>query len=187
MTHPIKSAVSRRLNGFSARAVVLAAALALSCGAQATEPSTSATAVPTAFLGVEFINDNEAYEATSDAERARIANITEIFTSKLEKSGQYKFLAVPAEVQTQIAKGQSIGGCGGCEIDYGKSLKAERIAWIRVQKVSNLILNMNVYVADVATEKMTFERSVDIRGNTDETWAHSMKWLIKYYMLPSTS
>ncbi len=56
-----------------------------------------------------------------------------------------------------------------------------------MQKVSNLILNMNVYMADVATSKMTFVRSVDIRGNTDESWSVGMNWLIKNYVPPSTS
>lgn len=56
-----------------------------------------------------------------------------------------------------------------------------------MQKVSNLILNMNVYMADVATSKMTFVRSVDIRGNTDASWSIGINWLVKNYMLPSTS
>ena len=41
-------------------------------------------------------------------------------------------------------------------------------------KVSNLILNMNVYLADVASQKMAFVHSVDIRGNTDESWMRSL-------------
>ena len=35
-------------------------------------------------------------------------------------------------------------------------------------KVSDLILNLNVYMADIADRKLTFVHSVDIRGNTDE-------------------
>jgi hypothetical protein len=38
-----------------------------------------------------------------------------------------------------------------------------------VQKVSNLILNINVYMENAASGKMEFARSVDIRGNTDES------------------
>jgi hypothetical protein len=41
-----------------------------------------------------------------------------------------------------------------------------------VQKVSNLILNINLYMEDVQTGRMEFARSVDIRGNTDESWRH---------------
>ena len=91
----------------------------------------------------------------------------------------FTFGAVPPDVRAKIAAGQTIGECGGCEIDYGKSLGADMIAWINVQKVLNLILNMNVYMADVATQKMTFVRSVDIRGNTDESWTRSLNYLVK--------
>ena len=50
-------------------------------------------------------------------------------------------------VQSKIASGQAIGECGGCEADFGRALGADIVAWIRVQKVSNLILNMSVYMA----------------------------------------
>jgi hypothetical protein len=39
-----------------------------------------------------------------------------------------------------------------------------------VQKVSNLILNINVYMEDAESGKMKFARSIEIRGNTDESW-----------------
>ena len=52
------------------------------------------------------------------------------------------------------------------------------MAWITVQKVSNLILNMNLYLADPATEKLTFLKSVDIRGNTDKSWSRSLRYLL---------
>ena len=47
----------------------------------------------------------------------------------------------------------------------------------------NLILNLNVYVGDVDTGQMTFIKSVDIRGNTDESWTAGLNYLIRNYML----
>jgi hypothetical protein len=57
------------------------------------------------------------------------------------------------------------------------------VAWLVVQKVSDLILNINVYMAETATRKLTFVHSVDIRGNTDESWTRGMTYLIKNYLL----
>ena len=37
-----------------------------------------------------FQNDNEMYEPTSDAERARLNKISERFTQKLENSGAFE-------------------------------------------------------------------------------------------------
>ena len=45
------------------------------------------------------------------------------------------------------------------------------VGW--VQKVSNLILNVNVVIRDVSTREQVFASSVDIRGNTDESWLHA--------------
>jgi hypothetical protein len=52
-----------------------------------------------------------------------------------------------------------------------------------VQKVSDLILNINVYMADVAAGKLAFVHSVDIRGNTDESWTRGVTYLVKNYLL----
>jgi hypothetical protein len=95
-----------------------------------------------AFLGVQLQNDNEGLEPTTDAERSRMKEIGQLFETKLEASGRYKFVAVPSEMSKEIAAGQNIGECHGCEVEYGRKLHADLIAWI---KVSNLILNMNVY------------------------------------------
>ncbi|MCP4410012.1 MAG: DUF2380 domain-containing protein [Gammaproteobacteria bacterium] len=54
--------------------------------------------------------------------------------------------------------------------------------WGTVQKVSNLILNINVYIADVETNQFIFIKSVDIRGNTDKSWTRGLNWLLRYYL-----
>jgi len=81
-----------------------------------------------------------------------------------------------------MAAGPEIGNCGGFEFDYGKQLGGDIAAWIVVQKVSDLILNINVYMADVAAKKLIFIHSVDIRGNSDESWTRGMAYLVKNYM-----
>ena len=106
-----------------------------------------------ALLNVEFLNDHGDLEPTTSAERARLALIASLFKAKLEASGRYQFLPVPADAQAKISAGPEIGACGGCEFSYGKELGADYAAWIVVQKVSDLILNINVYMADVAAKK----------------------------------
>jgi hypothetical protein len=140
-----------------------------------------------AFLGLHFQNDNEGYEPTSDAERHRIAAVEEAFKKQLEASGKYKFVSVPDEMTKKIEAGQPIGECGGCEFDYARDLHVDHIAWLRVQKVSNLILNMNVYMADAASKRVTFIHSVDIRNNTDESWMRALTYLVQNYVLTTPS
>lgn len=137
-----------------------------------------------ALLNVAFINDHGDLEPTTAAEQARIVLIGSLFKAKLEASGRYKFLAIPKDAQAKISAGPEIGACGGCEFAYGNEIGADDAAWIVVQKVSDLILNINVYMADVAAKKMAFVHSVDIRGNTDESWTRGLTYLLKNYLLP---
>ena len=136
-----------------------------------------------ALLDVHFQNDNESLEPTSDAERARIARTGEEFAQQLSASGKFKTMPTTEAVRAKIASGQAVGGCGGCEVDYGRALGTDFVAWIRVQKVSNLILNMNVYIADVKSGRLVLRKSVDLRGNTDDSWMRSLRYLIKNSVL----
>lgn len=137
-----------------------------------------------AFLGVHFQNDNEGYEPTTAAERSRMKMISTAFEKQLEASGKYTLVSVPASEQQKIDAGQLVGACGGCEYEYGRDLNVDDVAWIRVQKVSNLILNVNVYLADISKQKVTFIHSVDLRGNTDKSWMKGLNYLVQNYLLP---
>ena len=97
-----------------------------------------------ALLNVQFLNDHADLEPTTNAERVRLASIESLFKAKLEASCRYKFASVPADAAEKIAAGPEVGACGGCEFEYGKQLGADYAAWIVVQKVSDLILDLNV-------------------------------------------
>jgi hypothetical protein len=159
-------------------------AVALAC-CVATVPVRAADAPALAYLGTYLQNDNAGLEPTTDAERARISRTGEEFTQQLADSGKFRIAELSAEQRARIGDGQQPGECGGCEIDYGKAAGADIVAWIKVQKVSNLILNMNVYMLDVATGRQLLVRSVDLRGNTDDSWSRSLKYLVKNLVLPA--
>ena len=139
--------------------------------------------IPMAFLHVEFLNDNAVYEPTSSAEAARMEKLAQTFKAMLSESRRYKFVPVPDPFQMKIANGQALGNCAGCEFKYGRQLGVEQVAWIKIQKVSNLISNINLYISDVQTRKFVFAKSADMRGNTDETWLRSLRWIVKNYLL----
>jgi hypothetical protein len=166
----------------------IAALLMLTSVAIGGGPAAVALADPVktvALLGVQFLNDHEDLEPTTVAERARLKSIADLFKSELEASGQYRFVPIPPEAAAKMAAGPEIGNCGGCEFNYGKQLGGDFAAWIVVQKVSDLILNINVYMADVQARKLKFVHSVDIRSNSDESWTRGLIYLVKNYLLPA--
>lgn len=168
---------------FAAVFVLAVRSLAPAAAEPAAETQATTAPVSITFLGLRLINDNEGLDPTSDAEKARVAKTEALFLERLGKSGQYTVIPLTPEITQRIAKSQPMGECGGCDVAIGKELKAKRIAWMTVQKISNLILNLNVFIADVETNQMVFLKSVDIRGNTDETWLRSLEFLLKNYLL----
>ena len=174
-----------RLAALGVAALLALTSITIGGRSTAAAPAHDGSITSVALPGVQFLNDHEDLEPTTDAERARLAAIKELFRSELEASGRYKFAPISVDAAAKIAAGPEIGSCGGCEFDYGKQFGADDAAWIVVQKVSDLILNINVYMGDVVTRKLVFVHSIDIRGNTNESWAHGLTYLVKNYLLTS--
>jgi hypothetical protein len=138
-------------------------------------------AVPkVAFFGFQLINTS--LEPTSSDELRRVDMLDKLLGERLDNSGRFKIVPIPPDLQQRIAAGPEISGCNGCERDYAKSIGASWAAWGTVQKVSNLILNVNVYMEDAASGRLEFVKSVDIRGNTDESWRHGLDYMLRHYL-----
>lgn len=86
--------------------------------------------------------------------------------------------APAAPLIERLKASYDLRACNGCELDIAKALGAERVALCWVQKVSNLILNLNIEVRDAAGGKTLYAKSVDIRGNTDESWLRGVRRLV---------
>ena len=65
----------------------------------------------------------------------------------------------------------------GCDATIARELGADQALTGLVQKVSNLILNINLYLRDSATGDLLNVMSADVRGNTDESWSRGVSWL----------
>jgi hypothetical protein len=133
-----------------------------------------------AFFGFTLINTS--LEPTSAVEATRLRMLDDLLREKLDASGRFRMIAISPEFQKKIATGPEIRNCNGCERDFAKSIAADQAAWGTLQKVSNLILIINLYMVDVETGNVKFARSVDIRGNTDESWRRGLDYLLRHYL-----
>jgi hypothetical protein len=167
-----------RRNIYYVIAAAIAFALTPPLGATAAANDTGLPRV--AFFGFQLINTS--LEPTTPIEDGRVKMLDNLFQEKLDHSGRFKIVPIPPDTQQRIAAGPEITGCNGCERDYAKSIGANWAAWGTVQKVSNLILNINVYMEDATSGKLEFVKSVDIRGNTDESWRHGLDYMLRHYL-----
>jgi len=129
---------------------------------------------PSARTGTQWLFDTACL--------ARLRMIETELRAQLAASGRFELVDV-APAADQVDAAGWLWSCNGCETAIARRLDADLalIGW--VQKVSNLILNVNVVIRDTATRERVFATSVDIRGNTDESWAHGIRYLLKNRLL----
>jgi len=72
----------------------------------------------------------------------------------------------------------NLQSCGGCDVQLARELGAKLAITGWVQKVSNLILNMNIAVRDADSGELVAGMSVDMRGNTQESWSRALNYLV---------
>lgn len=147
---------------------------------------TSARAEPpkAAVFPFELIDTSEEGELNGQRadESRRLAMLTAELRKRMVESGAYQIVDLSPQ-QAEIEKDAPIYKCNGCEIEISKAAGANLAVVCTVQKVSNLILNINIYVKNVNTEVMEKVMSADIRGNTDESWMRGLSWLVRNRLL----
>ena len=154
----------------------LALVLIALAGMAAGSPASSAPAAQSiAVFDVVFVDTSPEPETPAEVDRTR--RLGESLRAELARSGQYRIVDL-APVRAKLAGIADLRTCTGCAQDLGRELGARLVAVSWVQKVSNLILNINIEITDVATGRAIKAGSVDIRGNTDESWDRGLKFLL---------
>jgi hypothetical protein len=114
-------------------------------------------------------------------ERARLMRVGDQLRKELSESGKFHLLDISPV--NAAAHGSNLQSCGGCDVRYAQQLGADLAITGVVQKVSNLILNINIYLRDIHTGQLIASMSADMRGNTDESWSRATSYLIRNRLL----
>ena len=147
-------------------------------------PVASLGAEKAAVFDFEIIRSNVIAGVREDraAEAGRLAMIGARLREQLAASGRFELVDIaPAAAK---AAASNLQACGGCAGDFARELGAKFAVTGTVQKVSELILNINVYISDAETLQPLAAVSVDIRGNTDESWRRGIDYLYKNVLTP---
>ena len=117
----------------------------------------------------------------SKPENERMLRIGDQIRKELAQSGKFQVLDI-APV-SDAARHSNLQACGDCDLKLAGQLGADLEITGVVQKVSNLILNLNIYLRDAHTGNLVMAASADMRGNTDESWSRAMGYLIRNRLL----
>jgi len=136
-----------------------------------------------AVFDLELIDTSlqgEVYGARAD-ERERLRRVGDQLRTELGQSGKFQILDIsPVSAE---AHQSNLRACGGCDVKLAQQLNADLEITGVVQKVSSLILNINLYLRDVQTGRLLVAASADMRGNTDESWSRAVRYLIRERLL----
>jgi Protein of unknown function (DUF2380) len=157
--------------------IVTAVWMALASPACVLASTPTAAVFPFAFI------DSSPEPPRAD-ELARLHSAREELGRLLAQSHRYLII----ETASAEAKGTGFDlvNCQSCAVAGAKELGADVavIGW--VQKVSNLILNINAVIRSTATGDILSAGSVDIRGNTDESWTRGVRYLVANRLLAAS-
>lgn len=138
---------------------------------------TQAAVRPVAVFNFELIDTSleGAMDGPRADEAARIAEISGSLREWLAHRNDVRVVDIAPVAKDAAAV--HLQECGGCDADFAKRIGADLSITGTVQKVSNLILNMTVYIRNVASGRVVASMSADMRGNTEESWMHTLRWL----------
>jgi hypothetical protein len=114
-------------------------------------------------------------------EQERLKKTGDQVRGELGESGKFQILDI-APINA-AAHQNNLQACGGCDAKLARQLNADLYITGTVQKVSNLILNVNVYLHDAESGRLITAASADMRGNTDESWSRATHYLVNERLL----
>lgn len=157
------------------RNLVLAVLSSVAALATAAVPAAPPRAVVLEFDLIDEMRD----PATEVEDRARLAMASRRFPAAIERCGNIELIPAPRETVDRVASQIThLYQCNGCAEDIARAAGSDLVVFSWVQKVSNLILNMNAEVQDASGRTLDV-RSVDMRGNTDVSWTRAVDALAK--------
>ncbi|WP_135506776.1 DUF3280 domain-containing protein [Roseovarius aestuariivivens] len=132
-----------------------------------------------AFFGMTKLDTSLQTKALGESpqEAMRLAMIEAIIVERFEKEG-FEFVDLEPEREA-IDRQVNLAKCYGCDSRIARRLGAQYSLVGEVQKVSNLILTMNLQLRDAESGVLVKGGVVDIRSNTDEGWSRGIRYILK--------
>ena len=116
-----------------------------------------------------------------DDEHERLLRISAQLRKEVRKSGRFDVIDI-ASVNA-AAHEKNLQACGGCDVQMAQQIGADLAITGTVQKISNLILNMTIYMRSARTGRLVTTMNADFRGNTDESWSRTVSYLVRNRLL----
>ncbi len=117
---------------------------------------------------------------------ARLGRTEQIVRRSMDHLDEFDVVSrAPVEQRITEAQGnyRYLYACNGCDVDIGRAANTDLVMTGWVQKVSNLILNINATLRLSDTGREVAGASVDMRNDTDASWRSAALYLVEHALL----
>lgn len=113
----------------------------------------------------------------------RLVLVADELKALLAKDARYGVVDLSAQA-AEIEKVSPFSKCDACETPIAAAAGADLAVTGYVDKVSDALISLQLFVRDVKSGEMKKTMSAEIRGNTDENWLHGLRWLWRNRFAP---
>jgi hypothetical protein len=159
------------------RTAILVAFASLLSTAQALAQREPSKAAPVTVAIAEFDYTDTSGEAIDQQKehQARLQAFTGAIRTALEQDGRYRIVTLSCRQPPCSA-----GNLPPAELLASASAAgAKRLLYGGVHKMSTLIQNAKVQMVDIENDRLTFDRLISFRGDTDESWQRAERFITR--------
>jgi len=147
------------------------------------QASGAEAAFKTAIFPFEMVIEQQMTDAglppvPSKAEQERLQRLTDELKRLLAETGEYVPLDLAA-VSSDIREKAPFNDCKGCEADVARTAGADLSVLGVVQKASEMLLNVSIFIRNANDGSLRTSMAVSIRQNSDEGWLRAVRSLVR--------
>ncbi|WP_162913186.1 DUF3280 domain-containing protein [Rhodospirillaceae bacterium SYSU D60014] len=136
------------------------------------------------------IFDVELWDTTGEGHEAayaeRLQALSRLARDRFRESQQYRVVDV-TPVSPSIERNRPLFRCGGCQLAIAKQAGAGLALNVIVRRMSTLVQEISVILADVRSDEIVASHSVSIRNDSLEAWQRGLLYILDNRLLPETA
>ncbi|MGH6903885.1 MAG: DUF3280 domain-containing protein [Geminicoccaceae bacterium] len=118
-------------------------------------------------------------ESESPEQAARLAMLGALLRERLAAGSDYTAVDL-APVRLEIEARRPLLRCGGCQLELARKAGARYALNVFVRKMSTLVQEIALILADVERDEVIAFHSVSIRNNSDDAWRRGLLYLLEH-------
>jgi Protein of unknown function (DUF2380) len=127
--------------------------------------------------------DVELWDTSGEGEQpeqtARLAMLGDLLRARLAESSDYALVDL-APIRPEIEASLPLFRCGGCQLELARKAGAGYALNVIVRKVSTLVQEIPLILADVERDDVVAFHSVSIRNNSDDAWRRGLLYNLEH-------